>query len=349
MFECTTDMDELISCAQCDYSTTSAILMRRHHRHRYGERNHRCDECDKAFSTVALLRQHASTKHSSTEHKYNARVACPICDKDMLQRNVQAHVQRVHEGVRRFECNVCRNAFQTRHSLKMHSSAVHSPPVDRRFRFNCADCKAGFDSRMPYEDHVNIHTGARPYKCVECEKTFKQRGVLDRHVDTVHRGLKTVCELCGVTFSSRQYMNRHRAKVHRRKADDSCKVMPTLNGMVLTVDGSESPVVVADVETISFVSVPTTIIYLQNGNDTMVAGTELAGSTADEILRGQGMTSCEGSHTNTALGGDGMNLQGQTDPTIRGQAEVNDMHNTMTVDVDIQQTSVAHLYEFSSY
>ena len=53
------------------------------------------------------------------------RHICPVCGKDMRQKNeLQRHL-RVHSGERPFVCNICQKGFTRKDSLKKHLYLVH--------------------------------------------------------------------------------------------------------------------------------------------------------------------------------------------------------------------------------
>ncbi len=42
----------------------------------------------------------------------------------------------------------------------------------------------GFLNKVSFEEHVNKHTGLRPYKCEICEKSYRHKSVFQRHMDS---------------------------------------------------------------------------------------------------------------------------------------------------------------------
>lgn len=77
---------------------------------------HRCEQCD--FSTVSpsLLRRHAASVHMKQKHE------CPECGK--LCSNLSSHMYSVH-GTQRFQCDLCSYATPDRPNLAKHMAAVH--------------------------------------------------------------------------------------------------------------------------------------------------------------------------------------------------------------------------------
>ena len=71
---------------------------------------------------------------------------------------MKTHIASVHEGKKRFQCDICFTGFKQTSKLKLHISEVHE--------------------------------GKRPYSCEICQKTFKQKSKLNRHLKEVHKGMK---------------------------------------------------------------------------------------------------------------------------------------------------------------
>lgn len=71
--------------------------------------------------------------------------------------NFRRHDEVVHQGLRRYICRHCNQAFGKPNTLK---------------------------------NHVRIHTGQKPYKCVECGKCFRQQVQLTTHRRVHNKQLK---------------------------------------------------------------------------------------------------------------------------------------------------------------
>ncbi|GIY73886.1 hypothetical protein CDAR_601061 [Caerostris darwini] len=52
--------------------------------------------------------------------------------------------------------------------------------------FSCEFCAKSFNRRRYLLDHLNIHTGKRPYVCKFCSKNFTQRASCNRHMKLCH-------------------------------------------------------------------------------------------------------------------------------------------------------------------
>ncbi|XP_032374204.1 zinc finger protein 852 [Etheostoma spectabile] len=77
--------------------------------------------------------------------------------------------------------------------------------------YRCSVCDLQLPSNFKLQDHMNLHTGARPYCCAECGKRFCQiysyRAHLRTHAQTkVDRPL---CRVCLMVFASKEELKHH--------------------------------------------------------------------------------------------------------------------------------------------
>jgi len=52
--------------------------------------------------------------------------------------------------------------------------------------FQCTICNKGFLGKMKFKNHMNIHTGERPYSCRFCERTFGDNANCIKHMRESH-------------------------------------------------------------------------------------------------------------------------------------------------------------------
>ena len=118
--------------------------------------------------------------------------------------------------------------------------------------FVCKQCGYGADSRLRFQEHMNTHTGARPFKCEECGLTFSQhRGLahhLKKHVPMEMRpfpcrfcphrshtrsdiaaherrhnvGALLACEICGAGYTRPETLRRHKRRKHPETMPYAC-------------------------------------------------------------------------------------------------------------------------------
>ena len=64
------------------------------------------------------------------------------------------------------------------------------------FNFKCSYCSKNLSSRQNLREHLNIHTGKKPFQCTEpgCGKHFRQGSLLSIH-RRIHKEIKRGLEL----------------------------------------------------------------------------------------------------------------------------------------------------------
>ena len=103
----------------------------------------------------------------------------------------------------------------------------------------------GFNVTGLYHDHLNRHTGTRPYRCAQCKDGFYSHSDLTRHLLTCgvkeklfeceictkhlsskrtllfhqkkHTGTKEICELCGKVYAYKSTLSAHMKSCHYNK------------------------------------------------------------------------------------------------------------------------------------
>ncbi|XP_031658490.1 uncharacterized protein LOC116356570 [Oncorhynchus kisutch] len=96
----------------------------------------------------------------------------------------------------------------------------------------CSVCDLVLSSNFQLQEHMNLHTGARPYCCAECGKRFCQLANYRSHLRTHAQPQTSVppvqlrCRVCLKGFDSEQGLKDHLAKSHFEKEFyecDACK------------------------------------------------------------------------------------------------------------------------------
>nr|XP_046254867.1 histone-lysine N-methyltransferase PRDM9-like isoform X2 [Scatophagus argus] len=82
--------------------------------------------------------------------------------------------------------------------------------------YHCGVCDLQLPSKFKLQDHMNLHTGARPYCCAECGKRFCQIYNYQVHLRThaqtkLHR---LTCRVCLSDFASQEDLNKHLSRNH---------------------------------------------------------------------------------------------------------------------------------------
>ena len=125
-----------------------------------------CPECGKKV--------HNLTGHRLTH--YQEKHQCSFCPSVFRSRSsLDAHKKAVHEKV---PCMECGKLFGAKF-MKRHIEAAHTPDDQKKCR--CEVCGKGFSCNQRLLEHLNIHTGEKPFKCRYCSASFASRGTCAGH------------------------------------------------------------------------------------------------------------------------------------------------------------------------
>lgn len=74
------------------------------------------------------------------------------------------------------------------------------------------------------EEHINTHTGIRPYKCGDCGKDFASKYSAKAH-EKIHleRPRPHKCNMCGKSFITEQNLLQHE-KIHNAIRSHTCQI-----------------------------------------------------------------------------------------------------------------------------
>ncbi|XP_076592269.1 uncharacterized protein LOC143323998 isoform X3 [Chaetodon auriga] len=90
--------------------------------------------------------------------------------------------------------------------------------------YRCSVCDLQLSSKFKLQDHMNLHTGARPYCCAECGKRFCQIRSYRVHLRT-HAQTKVdrlLCRVCLLDFPSQEELDFHLSRTHFEKEFYEC-------------------------------------------------------------------------------------------------------------------------------
>ncbi|XP_043278917.1 zinc finger protein 436-like isoform X2 [Venturia canescens] len=133
---------------------------------------------------------------------------CDICGMDFKKRNelslhMDDHVAK-EEGD--FQCEVCNRIFSNLRLFRIHKR-IHYPQVKS---WPCETCGKRYSSKNLLEEHINTHTGTRPYVCENCGKDFASKYTYKAHAKTHEvRPRPFQCSQCSKSFLSQQNLNQH--------------------------------------------------------------------------------------------------------------------------------------------
>lgn len=178
---------------------------------------------------------------TTTAFVSETKLQCPICDKQFKRKdNLQRH-SKIHSATPQYHCRHCNQYFSSSESLAKHNAEKHDSPLlcstcGKTFQSKSAakrhaalqhqilpdmpskltihecpyqDCSKRFNQKTKYIDHLNIHTGDKPYYCAHCEKRFASRYLKNQHAEICGGKVSLVCPHCGLAYSSKTMLERH--------------------------------------------------------------------------------------------------------------------------------------------
>jgi len=172
----------------------------------------KCGHCPAFFvaeSKLSIHRRNCEFKPAAT--KVNKKTVCQICGMSIGTKNVtnlRYHMEDYH-GEQEVTCTVCGKVLKHPNSLNRHMASHRTYTCDicgksgamDKYRthmlqthtpehlkpYHCELCGKGFCAKRSYKDHMNIHTGDKPYKCPFCPASFANQGTMGGHVRGTHK------------------------------------------------------------------------------------------------------------------------------------------------------------------
>ncbi|KAK4873220.1 hypothetical protein RN001_015249 [Aquatica leii] len=147
---------------------------------------------------------------------------CDVCGQDFRKRNelsmhLDEHVA-TEEGD--FQCEICNRIFSNLRLFRIHKR-MHYP---QNKAWKCDTCGKKYSSRNLLDEHINVHTGLRPYICATCGKDFASKYTFKAHEKTHEvRPRPFQCQHCNKSFLSQQNLSQHE-RTHLGIKEFSCQL-----------------------------------------------------------------------------------------------------------------------------
>jgi hypothetical protein len=153
-----------------------------------------CLDCTKTFPTNMALSTHIANVHEKNP--------CSICGEMIPKYEANRHFRKAHTGTAKCSkcgkictsnellrrhiadahdkspCTICGEMIAKRRAAQ-HYAVKHTANEDKRHK--CKFCGKGFVEVRKLKDHINTHTGEKPYLCKLCGAAFADKGNHRKH------------------------------------------------------------------------------------------------------------------------------------------------------------------------
>lgn len=152
-----------------------------------GANRFKCNQCPLAFSWDSNLKRHQKIhireKSMGVVQDRNGLYSCTHCIRQFQEfTSLKIHMRTIHKNNQYlFNCTHCMTSFTRENEKNAHESQC------QRRRYECFLCKS-FDTvhKSQMEDHMRLHSGAKPFQCAVCNKFFRLKKSLKYHLDFIH-------------------------------------------------------------------------------------------------------------------------------------------------------------------
>ncbi|KAK3607417.1 hypothetical protein CHS0354_003052 [Potamilus streckersoni] len=183
-----------------------------------------CGICYKSFPSSSDLEAHQN-KHVPQKDGY---YTCKFCDSVFsIPFDYHCHML-THTGANEMQQH--NDTTEETRSLRNRKSIEQGQPYlnisdiknDINRQYKCDICEEVFEQVKFYNDHMETHTGKKPYRCPQCSRGFAFTHNLNRHLLS-HNAKTVLCSVCGRGFKGSLYLQMH-MKVHAEVKNCRCEI-----------------------------------------------------------------------------------------------------------------------------
>ena len=178
-----------------------------------------CSLCGAGFCQNKEYKQHMCSHTGARDHVCNVCDATFICKASLL-----THVQNIHLGETRFECDVCLRRFFKKSSFDLHR-ATHFEAA-----LSCQFCSKKFKDSTGLKRHEKIHTGVKKFRCHLCDHAFVQSTPFWAHMEKRHGLARDEAKRVHKENTEKAKLQQHATQKQDglEKSDPAAKSVPIL-------------------------------------------------------------------------------------------------------------------------
>ena len=150
-----------------------------------------CATCGKGFAVKSTYLNHLVKHTVPPYHK-----VCEYCgDQFETRKDYSKHYQSKHSQSRKqstaVKCDECGKTFMQLKRLNHHLRTIHLGIIKKvkKTPKPCPTCNKVFFTNETLAYHMNVHTGAKPFKCFYCENAYQNRSNRNNHIKKSHPDL----------------------------------------------------------------------------------------------------------------------------------------------------------------
>lgn len=189
------------------------------------KKKYECLYCAKHIESKVQLTKHLQLHEISVTDKKSFK--CKKCDATFNELYILSlHVRSEHDNIKTYKCPECSVMCSNLKSLKTHSK-VHDPNnkgpgyVPHKLGgYRCLKCDKRLISRTSAWEHIQRHTGTRPFQCKKCPANYKTSSCLGQHMATKHEPPRFPCSACKRVFNYKVTLLQHLAS-HVKKQEQN--------------------------------------------------------------------------------------------------------------------------------
>jgi len=159
-------------CSVCDVIFSQKKDLKKHMDIHFNEDVFPCDKCGKVFKSMTSLKLHKLNHGKIPLLKLNklSHGNLPLPKVKKTGKSVTKDVSKVKET----------GKYVTTETFEENGTGK-SETTEASKEFHCPICPRTYTRKATLNQHMNLHTGLKPYKCLTCGKGFRNRIIRNSH------------------------------------------------------------------------------------------------------------------------------------------------------------------------